>query len=163
MVNSESEVLPAASAIPFESAEDEGHAEGRAEEQIDDVDSLFQARASRPSCDDGWLDADHYFDQDLPLDSFNDGEWKEKYKDIDDIAVDRAELFLPKGLGSNSSPDLSRDAEEEEASSSSPSLPPPPPTPAMVLELWCFLSAMARADCISSSRGMVHWHSIFDR
>ena len=79
MVNSESEVLPATSAIPTEGVVNEE----QGGELLEDVDALLQARASRPSCDDGWLDSDHYFEQDLPSDSFKDGEWKERYKDLD--------------------------------------------------------------------------------
>ena len=87
MVSSESEVLPATFAVPTESpAGEQQDGETDVFTQFD-VDSLLQARASRPSCDDGWLDTDHYFDQDLPVDSFKDGEWKEKYTDLDKIQV----------------------------------------------------------------------------
>ena len=63
MVSSESEVLPATFAVPTESpAGEQQDGETDVFTQFD-VDSLLQARASRPSCDDGWLDTDHYFDQ----------------------------------------------------------------------------------------------------
>ena len=86
MVNSESEVLPATSAVPTEGVVNEE----QGGELLEDVDALLQARASRPSRDDGWLDSDHYFEQDLPSDSFKDGERKERYKDLDEIQVNGA-------------------------------------------------------------------------
>ena len=74
MVNSESEVLPATFAVPTESLAGEQQA-GETDVSMQlDVDSLIQARASRLSSDDGWLDTDHYFAQDLPADSYKDGE-----------------------------------------------------------------------------------------
>ena len=76
MVNSESEVLPATSAIPTEGVVNE--------------EQGGELLASRLSRDDGWLDSDHYFEQDLPSDSFKDGEWKERYKDLDEIQVNGA-------------------------------------------------------------------------
>ena len=88
MVIGESEVLLATQAIPIESLEGEQQGkETDASEQLDDVESLFLARARRPSSKDGWLDTDHYFDQDLPADSSKDGKWKEKYKDLDETII----------------------------------------------------------------------------
>ena len=37
----------------------------------------------------GWLDKDNYFEDDAPADTFED-EWKEKYKDLDEIQVNGA-------------------------------------------------------------------------
>ena len=64
--------------------------EEQAGQQTEDVGSILHSRASRSSRDDVWLDTDHYFEQDLPSDSFKDGEWKERYKDMDEIQVNGA-------------------------------------------------------------------------
>ena len=91
MVNSESQVLPATHAFPTESLD--GEQQGKETDNslhLDDVETIYRARASRPGSNDGWLDTDHYFAQDLPADSYKDGEWKEKYKDLDEIQVNGA-------------------------------------------------------------------------
>ena len=82
MVNDESAVLPAAAV--FNS--DEGTTSPPAEE----VDSLSRSRPSRPCHDDGWIDDDHYFQYDDPADSFAADEWKEVYKNLDEIQVNGA-------------------------------------------------------------------------
>ena len=62
-------------------ANESAHEEG-------DLDSLFRARSSRPHLDKGWEDNDHYYQQhDVPGDQFSADEWKEKYKDMDEIHV----------------------------------------------------------------------------
>ena len=43
------------------------------------------SRPSRPFIDKDWVDEDHYFDGDLPTDQYGSGEWKETYRDIDEI------------------------------------------------------------------------------
>ena len=58
--------------------------------EIDDVKSIFCLRPSRPSNDHGWLDSDHYSQLDLPTDSYTDGEWKERYTDLDEIQINGA-------------------------------------------------------------------------
>ena len=91
MVNSKSQVLPATHALPTESLV--GEQQGKETDnslQLDDVQTLYRARASRPSSDNGWLDTNHYFDQDLPANSYKDGKWKEKYKDLNEIQVNGA-------------------------------------------------------------------------
>ena len=57
---------------------------------IDDPSSLLHdARSSRAINDGGWMDTDHYHD-DVPIDSFNEREWKEKYTKMDKIQVNGA-------------------------------------------------------------------------
>jgi hypothetical protein len=89
MVNSESEVLPSSLGIP---ADDEVEDLGREQEKsYYDIGSLFQSRASRSGQDFGWLDEDHYFaEQDCPDELYREGEWTEKYTNIDEIQVNGA-------------------------------------------------------------------------
>jgi hypothetical protein len=89
MVNSESEVLPSSLGIPADDeVEDLG---GEQEQAYYDIGSLFQSRASRPGQDFGWLDKDHYFtEQDRPGELYREGEWTEKYTDMDEIKVNGA-------------------------------------------------------------------------
>ena len=75
MVDDESSVLPSAAAID--------------PDEHDASDSLFQSRPSRPCHDEGWLDDDHYFDHDEPIDPCS-VDWKEMYKDMDEIQVNGA-------------------------------------------------------------------------
>ena len=84
MVNSESEVLP--TPIP---GDEDGTFDTAA--LIDDPSSLLQdARSSRAFNDDGgWMGTDHYHD-DVPVDSFNEREWKEVHKKVEKILVNGA-------------------------------------------------------------------------
>ena len=58
-------------------------------ETEDDLQSRFRSRPSRAYLDSGWLDEDNYFEDNTPADTFED-EWKEKYKDLDEIQVNGA-------------------------------------------------------------------------
>ena len=55
----------------------------------EDEESRFVLRLSRAHLDNNWLDEDHYFEDDTPVDTF-DAEWYEKYKDFDEIQVNGA-------------------------------------------------------------------------
>jgi hypothetical protein len=90
MVNNESEVLPSSLGIPADDeVEDLG---GEQEQSYYDIGSLFQSRASWPGQEFGWLDEDHYFfaEQDRPDELYREGEWTEKYTDMDEIQVNGA-------------------------------------------------------------------------
>ena len=82
MVDGESDVLPAAAGLDA--------SEGDASISTDPLHSISQSRPSRPCHDDGWLDKDHYFENDDPADTCDYDKWKEKYKDIDEIQVNGA-------------------------------------------------------------------------
>ena len=53
------------------------------------MESCFRSRPSRAYLDRSWPDEDNYFEDDAPADTFED-EWKEKYKDLDEIQVNGA-------------------------------------------------------------------------
>ena len=84
MLSNDSAVLPAA--VPaLKSNEGDEYVF-----DTNEFNNLSRSRPSRPYQDDGWLDTDHYFEDDAPTDSFNSSKWKEKYKDMDEIQVNGA-------------------------------------------------------------------------
>ena len=84
MVASESEILPSPAGSPLEN-------DGQLL-QPDDLENLIQSssRSSRPHLDDSWLDLDQCLDSNAPTDMYQQGKWKEKYKDLDEILVNGA-------------------------------------------------------------------------
>jgi len=80
VVDGESAVLPAPAAFDL----DDPAASLLDEPELDLAEPSI-SRPSRPFIDKDWVDEDHYFDGDLPTDQYGSGEWKETYKDIDEI------------------------------------------------------------------------------
>ena len=79
MVLDESSVLPAVVALdPLE---------GTASLD-DDLETLSQSRPSRPSLDVGWIDDNHYFDHDVPDDSFDSSELPKTEHDFNSFTLD---------------------------------------------------------------------------
>jgi len=82
MVDGESAVLPAPAAFDL----DDLAASLLDEPELDETEPSV-SRSSRPFTDKDWMDQDHYFDGDLPADQHGSAEWKETYKDMDEIQV----------------------------------------------------------------------------
>ena len=80
VVDGESAVLPAPAAFDL----DDPAASLLDEPELDLAEPSI-SRPSRPFIDKDWVDEDHYFDGDLPTDQYGSGDWKETYKDIDEI------------------------------------------------------------------------------
>ena len=85
MVDGESAVLPAPAAFDL----DDLAASLLDEPELDETEPSV-SRSSRPFTDKDWMDQDHYFDGDLPTDQHGSAEWKETYKDMDEIQVNAA-------------------------------------------------------------------------
>ena len=89
MVDGESAVLPAFAASDLDDLAASLPDSELNEPELDEEVSS-NSRPSRPFRDNGWMDADHYFDAELPTDQHDPNEWTKTYKDIDEIQVNAA-------------------------------------------------------------------------